>query len=275
MAYVHEQSFPGQPDRDSIQASATAAETQTKTESAGLPPHRRHRGPWILALAAAVAFGGGGAAAFVFKGKGGGDSDPESGKGGTAGGLAPAVSPSPSRHGLTSGTAGTRGTMPSPAASKSKTGSAAAATPARSATTGASYDSKPKFDCTGLDVSRDGDTLRVKPKVTKRGNPNPANFVTVADYLRGAASEPDNHHHVYSAIGFGSAVDIKVPADLNWQDDAATVFVAYHPGGNIPSDPNELSIQAGGADRFAAACGNAVLTWAQQTDQMGGLGGHG
>jgi len=275
MAYVQHDSFPNRDDRDPIQVSGLA-ETQT-TEGVGLPLHRRHRRLPFIALAATVAvLGGGSTAAFVLKGKNsGGDNDPASGKGGAAGGLAPAVSPS--RHGLTPGVAGRRSTLPSPSVSKSTTGNApAASASAHSSAASSSHHKTPKFDCTGLTVTRDGNTLHTTPKLTKQAHPDGANYVTVADYYHGInpATDPNNNHHTYTAVGYGSPVDIAVPPDVNWKDDTATVFVSYFPDGNMPSDPDKLSIHSHDAipGRITAACGNAVLTWAMQTGQMGGLG---
>jgi hypothetical protein len=274
MAYVHGESFPTSSNGDSIQASAT--ETHTTAESLGLPPSfwRRHRK--VLALAATVAFAGGGSAAFFLTKDGGSGSEGRAtgDKGGTAGGLAPAVSPS--TRSRAPGVVGTRSAVPSPSASKRGGGVPAITPSSHDAPASPKYDDNAKFDCTGIKVSRNGDILHVTPQLTKKGKPNPAKFITVADYVHGVnPAAESNNHQVFSAAGYGSAVDIKVPADLNWQEDAATVMVAYYHGGDIPTDPNQLSIQNTDPARVSAACGNAVITWAMQTDQMGGLGSGG
>ncbi|HSX34841.1 MAG TPA: hypothetical protein VLF62_04320 [Candidatus Saccharimonadales bacterium] len=239
-----------------------------------------------VALAVAVALAAGGSVALLKRsGNDASEGHPGDGKGGAAGGLAPAVSPSqrlpspieratksPSPNTKTSKTPGKK-----PSSSPSKTSGIPGA-PGTTQTHPPSpkYDESAKFACTGLVVNRSGNTLHVTPTVTKRGNPDPNKFVTVADYYHGAnpASDPNNHH-ITTGTGFAHSVDVAVPSDLSWQQDAATVFVAYYPSGNIPTDPNQLSIQHTDPGRVAAACGNAVITWAAQSGQMGGLGSGG
>lgn len=134
---------------------------------------------------------------------------------------------------------------------------------------GHGYDTSHDVACSGLNVTRTGNTMHVTPLIRKGGgNPDPGRFMTVIDFFQGQDAADISAHKVYTAGGIGTEVDVPVPGDLNYQRDIATVFIAYYqPGASIPHDPNQLSVSASDPNRIGSACGNAVVTLTM-------LGGH-